>query len=109
MGGIRANLQSCFCHYLALTQTEIFYKLYLIDIVSRIIDNQRILLEKELQEKASDPVIFKRRFRMLSQLTDYQSQIYKKIYNFDTEDLNDYKQVVYLINTEIQNVTSRSG
>jgi hypothetical protein len=81
----------------------------LIDIVGRLINNQRTLLEKELQEKASDPVIFKRRFRMLSQLADYESQIYKKIYNFDTEDFNDYKQIVYLINNEIQNVTDRSG
>jgi hypothetical protein len=81
----------------------------LIDIVGRLINNQRTLLEKELQEKASDPVIFKRRFRMLSQLADYESQIYKKIYNFVTDDVCDYIQVIYLIKTEIQNVTNRSG
>jgi hypothetical protein len=109
MDRIRVDLQSCFCYYLVLNQTEVFYKLSLIDIVGRLINNQRTLLEKELQEKASDPVIFKRRFRMLSQLADYESQIYKKIYNFDTEDFNDYKQIVYLINNEIQNVTDRSG
>lgn len=81
----------------------------LIDIVSKLINAQRTILEQELQEKASDPVIFKRRFRMLSQLADYESQVYKKIYSFETEDLNDYRQVAYLINTEIQNVTNRSG
>ena len=109
MDRIRVDLQSCFCYYLVLNQTEVFYKLSLIDIVGRLINNQRTLLEKELQEKASAPVIFKRRFRMLSQLADYESQIYKKIYNFVTDDVCDYIQVIYLIKTEIQNVTNRSG
>jgi hypothetical protein len=92
-----------------LNQSEIFYKLAVTDIVSQIIDSQRALLKKELQEKASDPVIFKRRFRMLSQLADYESQIYKKIHNFATDDPCDYVQAIYLIRTEIQNVTNRSG
>lgn len=79
------------------------------DIVSKIIHYHKSELQKELQERASDPVIFKRRFRMLTQLAEYESQIYKKIYNFNTNDFQDYDLAVRLITQEIYDVTNRSG
>jgi hypothetical protein len=58
---------------------------------------------------AIDPTLFKRRFRMLAQLADYESQIYKKIYDFDSKDINDYTQALHQIVREIKNVTDRSS
>jgi hypothetical protein len=92
-----------------LNQSDLFYKLIIIDIVGKLISSQKSALQKELQEKASDPVIFKRRVRMLSQLSEYESQIYKKIYNFDTDDVRDYNSSMHSIMQEIHDVTNRNG
>lgn len=92
-----------------MNQTDVFLKLTMSDIVSKLIESHRTILKKELQERASDPVIFKRRFRMLTQLAEYESQVYKKIYSFDTDDFQDYNSAISLIVQEIQDVTNRSG
>lgn len=92
-----------------MNQVNVFFKLTMSDIVSKLIESHRIVLKRELQERASDPVIFKRRFRMLTQLAEYESQIYKKIYNFNTDDFQDYNLAMNLIVQEIQDVTNRSG
>lgn len=103
-------LQSSVCCYCKLlNQIDVFYKLAISDIASKLIESQRTILKQELQERASDPVIFKRRFRMLTQLAEYESQIYKKIYNFNTDDFQDYNLAIHLIVQEIQDVTNRSG
>lgn len=44
----------------------------------------------DLVNKATDPVIVMRRFRMLRQLAEYESQIVAKIQNFDTDDILDF-------------------
>jgi hypothetical protein len=46
---------------------------------------------------------------MLTQLADYESQIYKKIHDFDSKDINDYTQALHQIVREIQNVINRSS
>jgi len=92
-----------------LTKTELFYKLVITDITSFYIDQYKTRLQQELYEKASDPVLLKRRFRMLSQLADYESQIYKKIYQFQSNDTDDYVQSVGQIINELNDVTDRSG
>lgn len=92
-----------------MNQVDVFFKLTMSDIVSKLIESHRIVLKRELQERASDSVIFKRRFRMLTQLSEYESQIYKKIYNFNTDDFQDYNLAMNLIVQEIQDVTNRSG
>lgn len=58
---------------------------------------------------ASDATLFKRRFRMLSQLAEYESQIYKKIYQFQGDTIDDYTTAVGPILAEIQYVTNRNG
>jgi len=60
-------------------------------------------LLSELVTRASDPVILKRRFRMLSQLALYESIVVSKIYNLETEDNNDFLNLSYIkhINTII--------
>lgn len=79
------------------------------DIVGKLIQSHKADLHKELQERAGDPVIFKRRFRMLAQLAEYESQIYRKIYNFNTDDIRDYDSAISLIRQELRDVTNRSG
>lgn len=81
----------------------------IVNIISYHINSQKTALLKDLNEKASDEIILKRRFRMISQLTDYESQIYKKIYNFQSTDVNDYVDAVNLVINELYNVTDKSG
>ena len=88
---------------------QIYYKLVVTDLVGRHIAKQRSKLQEELLDRSTDPVIFKRRFRMLSQLAAYESQIYKKIYKFDSDDLEDYVAGAKLIVSEIHNVTDRNS
>ena len=53
---------------------------------------------------ATDPIVVKRRFRMLRQLSRYEAQILNKIYSFDSEDINDFSinhikhELSYVIN-----------
>lgn len=47
-------------------------------------------LMEELIVRATDPVIRMRRFRMLRQLSLYESQIIQKIQNLDTNDVKDF-------------------
>lgn len=51
--------------------------------------HQQILLD-ELIDNATDPVIKKRRFRMLSNLAVFESTVIKKIHEFDTDDVGDF-------------------
>jgi hypothetical protein len=60
----------------------------------------------DLVNKATDPVIVMRRFRMLRQLADYESQIVAKIQNFDTDDVLDFSQNFMY---EIQYITHYSS
>lgn len=93
----------------AMTQEEIFYKLLIANIVGKYLDDHRTQLHQELYALADDPILLKRRFRMLSQLADYESQIYKKIYNFSSNDINDYTDVLSQISNELKQVNEKSG
>lgn len=92
-----------------MTKTELYYKLVTCQIVGQMIVQHRISLQQDLYAKASDPVVFKRRMRMLSQLALYESQIYQKIYNFCTDDVNDYALTMQWIMQELYHVTDRNG
>ena len=47
-------------------------------------------LLEELVSRASDPMIRMRRFRMLRQLCQYESQIIEKIEMLSTDNVNDF-------------------
>lgn len=81
----------------------------MVDTVVKTIQTRRSILFQEMQERAGDDVIFKRRFRMLSQLADYESQIIKKIYQFSGNSVDDYVLAAKAIVSEIYDVTDRSG
>jgi hypothetical protein len=92
-----------------LPQDELFYKLIVVDLVGKNINYHRTVLHQELCELANDPVLLKRRFRMIAQLAEYESQIYKKIYEFSSSKVDDYVLATRRIINEIHNVTDRSG
>jgi hypothetical protein len=84
-----------------------FYKLKLVqDTVQSVADARTKLLE-ELVIHASDPTIKMRRFRMLKQLSQFESQIIEKIWRFETDDYQDLLQVNFL--EEIRSVVSRDA
>ena len=86
-----------------------YYKLVVANITSFFINQQKIRLQQELYERATDPTIAMRRFRMLNQLASYESQIIKKIYEFQSNDMNDYVMAVNQIIAELNHVTDRNG
>ena len=62
---------------------------------------QRQILLDELIDNATDPVIKKRRFRMLSNLATFEASIIKKIYEFETDDARDLfslSTIIYELN-----------
>lgn len=92
-----------------MQKQELFCKLVVANIASCYINQHRTALQQELYTKANDPVLLRRRFRMISQLADYESQIYKKIYNFQSSNTDDYFDTVNIIIGEISHVTDRNG
>jgi hypothetical protein len=66
-----------------------YYKLVLLKDFLEKTHQARMQLFNELAIHAIDPVIYKRRFRMLTQLNQYEEQIIKKIQNFETTDASD--------------------
>jgi hypothetical protein len=66
-----------------------FYKIKLLKQFLERTDLARKTLFNELIVNATDPTVYKRRFRMLQQLNDYETQVLKKIYDFDTDDIAD--------------------
>lgn len=67
-------------------------KYYKIRTIKKLIEetiSQRNLLLDELIDNATDPVIFSRRIRMLTQLSELEIQLLFKIQLFETNDAND--------------------
>lgn len=88
---------------------ETYCKLITFDIISYRIACCREKIQKELYQKAIDPILLKRRARMLSQVADYESQIYKKIYNFQGDDVSDYALAIQLVTNDLRNVINPSS
>lgn len=65
-------------------------------------------LVDELAIHATDPVLYKRRFRMLAQLNQYEEQIIKKIQNFETLDAEDLS-LTELITQGLQIILNKSA
>lgn len=92
-----------------MSNLELYHKLIVLDIVSKKISASKHLLLKELLTQANNPVIVKRRFRMLAQLSSYESQIYSKTYQFKTDNLDEYFYSLDNIIREIDYVTDRNA
>jgi len=66
-------------------------------------------LMSELLTVATDDIMFMRRFRMLEQLTNFESQAINKIYHFNTNYVRDYQHCTQEILNELNDVSSRSS
>jgi hypothetical protein len=69
-----------------------FYKIKLIKKLIAFVGEQRQILLDELITNATDSTIFNRRCQMLQQLNLYENQIVAKIYNFETDSVDDLQQ-----------------
>jgi hypothetical protein len=67
-----------------------YYKIKILKEFLHQTEQARTNLLNELIINATDPVIYKRRFRMLMHLGQYEIQIIKKIQEFDTDDVHDF-------------------
>jgi hypothetical protein len=84
-------------------------KLLAVDDVLTESNKIRETLFNELLDSATDDIIFLRRCRMISQLASAESQALKKIYQFETDNLEDYKNGVAALISELKVVTSRNA
>ena len=69
-----------------------FYKIKLIKKLIAFVGEQRQILLDELITNATDSTIFNRRCQMLQQLNLYENQLVAKIYNFETDSVDDLQQ-----------------
>lgn len=67
-----------------------FYKIKLLEQFLTDTAAERVKLLEELKINATDPVLYQRRVRMLSQLSRFEIQILEKINNFDTDNSEDF-------------------
>lgn len=84
-----------------------FYKLKLVQDTVQLVAKAREELLQELLVYATDPTIKMRRFRMLKQLSQYESQMIEKIWRFETDDHYDLLQID--LAKEIRSVVSRNA
>lgn len=81
-------------------------------LLKHLLDNSstaKARLFDELIDTATDDNIYMRRFRIISQLNEFESQIIKKIYQFDTANTNDIVDGISLITQELKIIVSRNG
>lgn len=84
-----------------------FLKIKLLDNLLKTIQVERQLLLDEAIIKTNNPTLRMRRFRILSQLAEYESVTINKILLLESDDVCDFMNQAYLL--EISNVVDRSG
>ena len=89
---------------------QTFFKLKLLkDLLKHSTKVKQILLDECINMGGTDPVILMRRFRMLSQLSQYESEIINKIYNFEITSPDDFLNNQWATVLEVQNIVDRSA
>ena len=84
-----------------------FYKIKILQQFLAETAKARQALLNELITSATDPVIVKRRYRMLRHLALYENQIIEKIQNFETNDVSDITDSFH--DLSIDNILNRSA
>lgn len=72
-----------------MTDSVKFFKIKLIKKIIACTKQVRENLFSELLDNATDPIIVKRRLRMIRHINLYENQLIKKIEQFETNDVND--------------------
>jgi len=93
--------------YFTMQQDYIFFRLHMLTQFLKEVQHHREKLLNELIDRATDPVIRMRRFRMLSQLSQYESQIINKIANVETDDVGDF--INHWLSFEISRIVNRDA
>lgn len=88
------------------SNSEFFRLCFVHNFLSQSTRIKQKLLD-ELLIGATDSVIKMRRIRMLHQVCEFESQILKKLENFDTDDVKDFD--VQLAMEELKSVGNRSA
>ena len=84
-----------------------FLKIKLLNDLLKTTQAQRQWLMDEAIVKTNNPVVNMRRFRMLSQLAEYESVAINKIMLLESDDVLDFIDNTY--QSEISNIVDRSG
>lgn len=87
---------------------HVFYKNNIIAEIETRTSVIRQELLNELVAAGSDPVVWKRRFRMLKHLNLLQAQLIDKLYKFETDNPEDYLELANL-NFDLLLTTSRNA
>jgi len=90
-----------------MSKKQTFYRIVMLQEFLAKVQAAKEELLNELVSRATDPVILKRRFRMLSQLSLYESIVVSKIYNIETDDNCDFLKLTYCNN--IATITNKSA
>jgi hypothetical protein len=88
---------------------QIFLRLSMLREFLSHSDKLKKNLLQELITRATDPVIRMRRFRMLRQLSIYESQIIKKIENLETDDSYDFVFYRAALEHEVNLIVNKSA
>lgn len=78
-----------------------FYRLKMLIDFETAVNRERKKLLDELIDRATDPVIYMRRFRMLSQLSNYESQTIAKIHALESDDETDFLSDEYILGLKV--------
>jgi len=70
-----------------------FYKIKLIKKLLLCTEQIRNELFNELTVHATNPIIVKRRLRMIRHVNLYQNQLIEKIQNFETDNIDDLNKI----------------
>lgn len=89
---------------------QTFFKLKLLkDLLKESTKVRQTLLDECIDIGGSNPIVLMRRFRMLTQLSQYESSIITKIYNFEITSLDDVNNSYQLFLNEIVTITNRGA
>ena len=86
-----------------------YYKIKIVKKFLTITNQARVNLLNELVVNATDPILYKRRLRMLEHLSQYECQILEKIRDFDTDDVQDFNVASQNILTNLQLILNKSA
>jgi hypothetical protein len=87
---------------------HVFYKNCLLtEIESRVAQARQKLID-ELIAAGSDPVVYRRRIRMLQQLSTWHAQIINKLFAFESDDPADYLEIRGAM-IDLHSITSRNA
>lgn len=89
---------------------QTFFKLTLLnDLLQTSSRAKQVLLDECINTGGTDPIILMRRFRILSQLSYYESELINKIYNFEITSLDDFVDNFKIIRGEINTIIDRNS